>query len=77
MLKAISKNKTMSGPLSSLKKYKKSRKRMTLRLHGSKVTGKSIGLPEKSTHSKSDDLLNSTNSIRVKSISLEFNEIPN
>ena len=77
MAKAISNNETMSGPLSSLKEFKESRKRITLRLRGPKGTGRSIGLPDKPPHPKSEDLFNSTNSIRGGSISLEFNEIKN
>jgi len=74
MAKAISNNETMSGPLSSLKEFKESRKRLTFHLRGSKGTGKSIGLPKKLPHPKSEDLFNST---RGGSISLEFNEIKN
>jgi hypothetical protein len=77
MAKAISKNETMSGPLSSLKEFKESRKRITLRLRGPKGTGSSIGLPEKTPHPKSEDLFNFRNSIRGCSVSLEFNEIKN
>lgn len=77
MAKAISKNETMSGPLSSLKEFKESRKRIILRLRGPKGTGKSIGLPKKPPHPKSEDLFNFTNSTRGGSISLEFNEIKN
>jgi len=75
MAKAISNNETMSGPISSLKEFKESRKRITLRLRGPKGTGRSIGLAEKPPHPKSEDLFNSTNSIRGGSI--EFNEIKN
>lgn len=67
----------MSGPLSSLKEFKESRKRITLRLRGPKGTGRSIGLPKKPPHPKSEDLFNFTNSTRGGSISLEFNEIKN
>ena len=77
MAKAISKNETMSGPLSSLKEFKENRKGITLHLRGPKGTGRSIGIAEKPPHPK-DDLFNSTNSIRGgNSIALEFNEISN
>ena len=74
MGKAISKNETMSGPLSSLKEFKESQKRMTLRLRGPKGRSRSMGLPEKLPHPKLEDIFNST---RGGSISLEFNEIKN
>jgi len=57
MTTAISKNETMAGPLSSLKEFKESRKRIRLRLRGPKGTGRSIGLAEKPPHPKSEDLL--------------------
>ena len=77
MAKAISKNETMSGSLSSLKEFKESRKRITLRLRGPKGTVRSIDLPEKPPHPKSEDLFNSINSTRGGSVALEFNEISN
>ena len=75
--KTISKNETMADPIYSLKKFKESRKRITLRLRGPKGTGRSIDLPEKPPHPKSKDLFNSKNSIGGGSISLEVNEISN
>ena len=77
MAKAISNNETMSGSLSSLKKFKEGRKRLTLRLRGPKGMGRSIGLPDKPPHPKSEDLFNSTNSTRGGAISLELNGIKN
>lgn len=77
MAKAISKNETMSGPISSLKEFKETRKRIQLRLRGPKGTGRSIDLAGKPPHPKSKDLFNSTNSTRGGSISLDVNEIEN
>lgn len=60
MAKAISKNETMSGPISSLKEFKENRKR----IRGPKGTGRSIGLAEKPPHPKFKDLFDLR--IRIK-----------
>lgn len=56
MAKAISKNETMSGRISSLKEFKENRKRIRLRLRGPKGTGRSIDLAGKPPHPKSVEL---------------------
>ena len=77
MAKAISQNETMTGPVSAFKEFTESRKGIILHLRGPKGANRSIGLAQKPPHPKSEDLFNSTNSIRGGSISLEVDEIKN